>query len=66
MKSFLDQIIKYFQRQWVPWVITFSSIAFISTSQWIGIFDTLELKMYDYRFNTVRGPLTGWTEQILY
>ncbi|MEC9475278.1 MAG: CHASE2 domain-containing protein, partial [Candidatus Neomarinimicrobiota bacterium] len=61
MKSFLDQIIKYFQRQWVPWVITFSSIAFISTSQWIGIFDTLELKMYDYRFNTVRGPLTGWT-----
>ena len=61
MKSFLDQIIKYFQRQWVPWVITFSSIAFISISQWIGIFDTLELKMYDYRFNTVRGPLTGWT-----
>ncbi|MEC9006643.1 MAG: adenylate/guanylate cyclase domain-containing protein [Candidatus Neomarinimicrobiota bacterium] len=61
MKSFLDQIIKYFQRQWVPWVITFSSIAFISVSQWIGIFDTLELKMYDYRFNTVRGPLTGWT-----
>ncbi|MEC7871619.1 MAG: adenylate/guanylate cyclase domain-containing protein [Candidatus Neomarinimicrobiota bacterium] len=61
MKSFLNQIIKYFQRQWVPWVITFSSIAFISISQWIGIFDTLELKMYDYRFNTVRGPLTGWT-----
>ena len=61
MKSFLDQIIIYFQRQWVPWVITFSSIALISASQWIGIFDTLELKMYDYRFNTVRGPLTGWT-----
>ena len=23
-------------------------------------FDFLELKTYDYRFHTVRGPLTGW------
>ena len=27
---------------------------------WVGIFDFLELKTYDYRFHTVRGPLTGW------
>ena len=60
MKS-LDKIVKYFQGNWVPWLIVSSSIALVSLSQWIGIFDTLELKMYDYRFNTVRGPLTGWT-----
>ena len=27
---------------------------------WVGFFDFLELKTYDYRFNKVRGPLTGW------
>ena len=27
---------------------------------WLGFFDFLELKTYDYRFNNVRGPLTGW------
>ena len=27
---------------------------------WVGVFDFLELKTYDYRFHTVRGPLTGW------
>ena len=27
---------------------------------WIGVFDFLELKTYDYRFHKVRGPLTGW------
>ena len=27
---------------------------------WVGVFDFLELKTYDYRFHSVRGPLTGW------
>ena len=27
---------------------------------WIGVFDFLELKTYDYRFHSVRGPITGW------
>ena len=55
------QISKYFKNNWVPWLITTVAVIVVSVFQWIGIFDTLELKMYDYRFNTVRGPLTGWT-----
>ena len=57
----LAKLKKIFQGNWVAWVISFSAIFLISIFQWIGIFDTLELKIYDYRFNTVRGPLTGWT-----
>ena len=60
MELLLNKINKYFQGNWILWMITLSSIIIISLSQWIGIFDTLELKMYDYRFNSVRGPLTGW------
>ena len=55
------QISKYFKNNWVPWLITTVAVVVVSVFQWIGVFDTLELKMYDYRFNTVRGPLTGWT-----
>ena len=55
------QISKYFKNNWVPWLITAVAVIVVSVFQWIGVFDTLELKMYDYRFNTVRGPLTGWT-----
>ncbi len=55
------QISKYFKNNWVPWLITAVAVMVVSVFQWIGVFDTLELKMYDYRFNTVRGPLTGWT-----
>ena len=61
MKTPLARLKKIFQGNWVAWSICFSAIFLISTSQWIGLFDTLELKMYDYRFNSVRGPLTGWT-----
>ena len=57
----LAKLKKILQGNWVAWVISFSAIFLISIFQWIGIFDTLELKIYDYRFNTVRGPLTGWT-----
>ena len=61
MNSFQTQISKYFKNNWVPWLITTVAVIVVSVFQWIGVFDTLELKMYDYRFNTVRGPLTGWT-----
>ena len=61
MNSFQMQISKYFKNNWVPWLITTVAVIVVSVFQWIGVFDTLELKMYDYRFNTVRGPLTGWT-----
>ena len=61
MKIPLTRLKKIFQGNWVAWIICLSAIFLISVAQWIGVFDTLELKMYDYRFNTVRGPLTGWT-----
>ena len=61
MNFSVQDIIKYFQNKWVGWLITFGAIIIISFAHWFGIFDTMELKMYDYRFDSVRGPLTGWT-----
>ena len=60
MNQLLTKLKKFFLGNWVAWIICFSAIFLISVFQWIGVFDTLELKIYDYRFNTVRGPLTGW------
>ena len=40
--------------------LTIGSIFITCFLHWIGIFDFLELKTYDYRFHSVRGPLTGW------
>ena len=60
MNQLLTKLKKFFLGNWVAWIICFSAIFLISAFQWIGVFDTLELKIYDYRFNTVRGPLTGW------
>ena len=40
--------------------LTLGSILFTCGLHWSGVFDFLELKTYDYRFHTVRGPLTGW------
>ena len=59
MNSFQMQISKYFKNNWVPWLITTVAVIVVSVFQWIGVFDTLELKMYDYRFWLE--PLTGWT-----
>jgi CHASE2 domain-containing sensor protein len=56
-----EDVQKYIQSNWIGWVITFGAIIIVSFAHWIGIFDTIELKTYDYRFNSVRGPLTGWT-----
>ena len=40
--------------------LTLAAILFTCGLHWTGVFDFLELKTYDYRFHTVRGPLTGW------
>ena len=40
--------------------MAFGSVVLTALFHWVGIFDFLELKTYDYRFHTVRGPLTGW------
>ena len=61
VKVTLQNVQKYIQDQWVGWVITLGAIIVVSLFHWIGVFDTIELKTYDYRFNSVRGPLTGWT-----
>ena len=61
MNFSVQDIIKYFQNKWIGWLITFGAIIIVSFAHWFGIFDTMELKMYDYRFDSVRGPLTGWT-----
>ncbi|MEA1882022.1 MAG: CHASE2 domain-containing protein, partial [Candidatus Marinimicrobia bacterium] len=61
MKVTTQTVQKYIQEQWIGWVITLGAIIVVSLFHWIGVFDTIELKTYDYRFNSVRGPLTGWT-----
>lgn len=40
--------------------LTVASILVITLLHWMGVFDQFELKTYDYRFHTVRGPLSGW------
>ena len=57
----MEAIIKGLKERWVGIVITLVSITLISVFHWLGIFDVLEMKSYDYRFHRVRGPLTGWS-----
>ena len=61
MKVTPQIIQKYIQEHWIGGVITLGAIIVVSLFHWFGVFDTIELKTYDYRFNNVRGPLTGWT-----
>ena len=56
----IKNIIKFFQTHVVDLSLTLGAILFTCGLHWTGIFDFLELKTYDYRFHTVRGPLTGW------
>lgn len=53
--------LKAVKDRWVGIVITLVSIFLISLFHWLGLFDVLELKSYDYRFQRIRGPLTGWS-----
>ncbi len=52
---------KFFKERFTGWMITIGAIVVVSFFHWLGVFDLLELKIYDYRFYRVRGPLTGWT-----
>jgi len=56
----IENIKKFFQTHVVDLSLTLGSILFTCGLHWSGVFDFLELKTYDYRFHTVRGPLTGW------
>ena len=56
----IENIKKFFQTHVVDLSLTLAAILFTCGLHWSGVFDFLELKTYDYRFHTVRGPLTGW------
>ncbi|NQV38405.1 MAG: adenylate/guanylate cyclase domain-containing protein [Candidatus Marinimicrobia bacterium] len=56
----MKQILKYLKEHGVGIGLTLGSILVVLILHFFGTFDILELKTYDFRFTTVRGPLTGW------
>ena len=56
----MEQVIKFIKSKGIGFGLTAGSILLVSILHLFGIFDFLELKLYDYRFHEVRGPLTGW------
>ena len=56
----METIKKFLKEHTVDLLLTAGAIVVTSILHWVGIFDFLELKTYDYRFHSVRGPLTGW------
>ena len=56
----INKIKKFFKNHVIDLTLLVGSIMLTCFLHWIGVFDFLELKTYDYRFHKVRGPLTGW------
>ena len=56
----IQNIVKFFKAHVIDISLTLGAIIFTCILHYTGVFDFLELKTYDYRFHTVRGPLTGW------
>ncbi len=56
----MERFKKYIIAHKIDLSLTLGSILLTCLMHWFGFFDFLELKTYDYRFNNVRGPLTGW------
>ena len=56
----IKKIKKFLKNHIIDLSLGFGAVMLTSLMHWVGIFDFLELKTYDYRFHTVRGPLTGW------
>ena len=56
----IKRTIKFFKTHVVDLGLTLLAISITCLFHWLGVFDFLELKTYDYRFHSVRGPLTGW------
>ena len=50
----------FFKNHVIDLSLTIAAIIFTCFLHYLGVFDFLELKTYDYRFHSVRGPLTGW------
>ena len=57
----MDDLLKYFKNRWIGFALTLFSIILVSLLHWVGVFDIIEMKTYDFRYHRVRGPLTGWT-----
>ena len=56
----INDIKKFLQGHIVDLGLTMGAVILTCLLHWTGVFDFLELKTYDYRFHSVRGPLTGW------
>ena len=56
----MDKIKQFIKAHQIDLGLTLGSILLTCAMHWVGVFDFLELKTYDYRFHSVRGPLTGW------
>ena len=56
----MERIKQYIISHQIDLGLTLGSIILTCLMHWLGFFDFLELKTYDYRFNNVRGPITGW------
>ena len=56
----INKVKKFFKDHVVDLSLTMGAVILTCILHWTGVFDFLELKTYDYRFHTVRGPLTGW------
>ena len=56
----MNKIKKIFTNNIADFGLTAVAIFSACFLHWTGVFDFLELKTYDYRFHSVRGPLTGW------
>ncbi len=57
----MESLIKYFKSRWIGFALTLFSVLLVCFLHWVGVFDVIEMKTYDFRFHRVRGPLTGWT-----
>ena len=56
----MEKVLKFIKNHIIDLSLAFGSVMLTALFHWIGIFDFLELKTYDYRFHSVRGPLRGW------
>ena len=56
----MRSIIIFVKEHMVDLSLTAGAIIITCFLHWVGTFDFLELKTYDYRFHSVRGPLCGW------
>lgn len=54
-----NKILKHIQEKLVFFGITLASIITVTSLDYAGVFDSLELKSLDHLFSEVRGPLTG-------